>query len=192
MNVRLSGTLLVVIAGTLAITALAEVKSPPRETDTNFDNYKPLAALVATADKVVLYEGLPHQNWEADLLDAELKSKKTVQIHGFPFYAEPMELKAEDAKTLTTLFTTDGSLQKFGGYKRCGGFHPDYCIEWRIGKDVVRCHVCFGCQEAKVYGPQHELYCDVSDAAYKKFQQTLKSYRKQRPASKDRAAKGRG
>jgi hypothetical protein len=152
-----------------------------RETSTNFDNYKPLAAAVAEADKVVLYEGLPHQAFERNLLDEELKTKKTVQHDGFPFYAEALQLKEADAKELTRLFTDASSFQPFTGHKKCGGFHPDYCIEWHVGPEVYRCLVCFGCHEVKVFGPKAGLYCDIRNQAYDKFKEVLQPYRKQRP-----------
>lgn len=160
----------------------------PREVSTDFGNYKPLAAIVAKADKVVVYEGLPHQAWEGDLLEEELKAKETVKLHEFPFYAAPVKLKAGDTQALTKLFTAEDSLVKFGGEKLCGGFHPDYCIEWHIGKDIVRCLVCFGCHEVKVYGPKSSLRCDIKDAAYKKFETILKAYRQQRPMPKTPAS----
>src|SRR5262245_19676184 len=64
--------------------------SESRETDTNFDNHRLLAAGIAKADKVSLYEGLPHQLYESELLRQELKSKETVIFNGFPFYAEAL------------------------------------------------------------------------------------------------------
>ncbi len=157
-----------------------------RETGANFDNYKSLAAGVGKADKVVLYEGLPHQSIEKELLNEELKTKKTVQHHGFPFYSEQMQLKEGDAKKLTDLFTDSDSFRPFRGEKKCGGFHPDYCVEWQAGKEVYRCLVCFGCGEVKVFGPKAELYCDMTHKSCEKFKEVLQSYRKHRPKSKDR------
>lgn len=156
----------------------------PKETDTNFDNHKPIAAGVRKATKVVLHEGLPHQTFEREELARELKAKKTEQLNGFPFYAETLPLKPEDAKKLTDLFCEPKSFVKFQGYKLCGGFHPDYCIEWQDGKDVYRVHVCFGCHEVKCFGPKIELYCDVRGEAYKEFERILKPYRKNRPEKK--------
>src|SRR5262249_23316207 len=50
------------------------------------------------ADKVVVYEGLPHQGYGPELVDKELKSKDTIQIQNYPFYREPLELKPADLK----------------------------------------------------------------------------------------------
>lgn len=166
----------VVVLATL--TGCAEQK----ETDTNFDNLAPLAKGVATADKVVLYEGLPHPVFEKKLLDAETKEKKTFEDHGFRFYAAPLDLKPADAKALTALFTAEGSFTKFGGEKKCGGFHPDYLVEWHAGKDVYRMQVCFGCGEVKVFGPRHELRADIGTDGFTKL---LKPYRVNRPKTAD-------
>lgn len=153
----------------------------PKKPDTNLDNHKDLAAAVAKADKVVLYEGLPHQLFEKELLEKELKEKKTVKFNGFPFYEETLTLKEEDKKKLTTLFGEEKSVKKFSGQKRCGGFHPDYCVEWHVGKDVYRAHMCFGCHEMMVFGPKTDLYCDIADPALKELDALLKAYRKNRP-----------
>jgi hypothetical protein len=42
-------------------------------------------------------------------------------------------------------------------------------------------HLCFGCHEARMYGPGYKLYCDVGGAAYEQFKSILTSYRKNRP-----------
>lgn len=152
------------------------------ETDTNFDNLKPLAAGIGTADKVVLYEGLPHQFNEPELLKHELQTKKTVQHHGFPFYTESLPLKDGDARELTKLFTEGNSFQPWRGEKKCGGFHPDYCLEWHAGGEVYRGLICFGCHEAKFYGPSVELYCDINQDAFDKLKAILLPYRQQRPS----------
>src|SRR5262249_11890068 len=107
---------------TLAALGLLLAFSPgrsddkPKQPDTNFDNLKPLAEGIARADKVILYEGLPHQS-DKLAFDKELKEKKTVEFNGFPFYAETLELKADDAKKLTELATAAGSFSKWHGPK---------------------------------------------------------------------------
>ena len=45
------------------------------EPSTDLKDHEPLAALIAKADKTVLYEGLPHQIWEKDTLEKEKKEK---------------------------------------------------------------------------------------------------------------------
>jgi hypothetical protein len=153
--------------------------------DTSFNNHKQLAAAIANGDKVLLYEGLPHQTSEKELLSEELETKNTVQLNGFPFYAEPLPLKGGDAKKLTKLFTDSKSFEPHSDYKLCAGFHPDYCIEWQVSGKVYRCLICFGCYEVKAFGPKTELYCDIAKEAYDQFKEVLQPYRNQRPKPKE-------
>jgi hypothetical protein len=153
----------------------------PKETDTNFDNHKALAVAIAKADRVILYEGLPHQTFEQQLLQEELKNKKTVKLNDFPFYTETLSLKDADAKSLKALFIEAAAFKQYSGPKRCGGFHPDYALEWHVGKDVYRAQICFGCQEVKIFGPKSEVHCDMRPDTNKQLQATLKPYRKNRP-----------
>jgi hypothetical protein len=139
------------------------------------------AAAARRAESMVLYEGLPHQTWERELLERELRSKRVVRRGDFPFYAEPLPLTAADAIRLTDLFCNPHSFRKWAGPKTCGAFHPDYCLEWRAGKETYQCLLCFGCHEAKVFGPNTALYFDISQAAYKQFTAILRPYRKNRP-----------
>src|SRR5262249_38836674 len=98
---------------------------------------------------------------------------------------ETLTLKEEDAKKLTELFCAADSFEKYRGPKKCGGFHPDYCIEWQDGKDVYQVLVCFGCNEVKCYGPKSDLHCDVKKEAMEQFAKILKTYRKNRPEKKE-------
>jgi hypothetical protein len=155
-----------------------------KQTDTDFDNYAPLAEAIAKADKAVLYEGLPHQSYAHELLKKELQEKKTVEHHGFPFYADPLDLKGDGATKLIATFTDPGSFRKWHGAKACGGFHPDFLVEYHAGEDTYRMLVCLGCHEVKVFGPTAELYCDLTDAGYEAFRTLLRGYVRHRPDSK--------
>jgi hypothetical protein len=175
----MSRVIAVVLGGVLlTVPACAGGK---RKTDTNFDNYPLLVKGIAKADKVVLYEGLPHQSMEHELQQKELQEKKTVEHHGFPFYAEPLDLKPDDAKKLITLFTDPGSFEQWRSTPACGGFHPDFLSEYHAGGDVYRLHVCLGCKEAKLFGPRVELYCAMTSEGYEAFRTLLKAYSKNRP-----------
>jgi hypothetical protein len=161
--------------------ALAACSGDGKKTDANFDNLPPLTEAIARADRVILYEGLPHEGWEKKALDEELKAKKTFEDHGFPFYTEPLDLKPEDARKLTALFTDPASFRGYWGAKKCGGFHPDYLVEWQAESNTYRAHVCLGCSEVKVYGPRRKLYCDIEPNARPAFNSVLTPYRKNRP-----------
>lgn len=150
------------------------------DTDTTFENHTALAAAVKTANQAVLYEGLPSPA-EDDVFQKELSSKQTIELHGYRFYEEPLKLKSRDRRRLTGLFCNSRSFQPYGGEKAGGGFHPDFCVEWRIGDEVYHALVCFGSLQMKAYGPDQELLCDIKDEASKQLRRVLRTYRKQRP-----------
>ena len=101
----------------------------------------------------MLYEGLPNP-WNEITVKQELQEKSTFEDHGFPFYTGQLDLKPEDGKRLTGMFADSASFIQFRGVKACGGFHPDYLVEWHVGDEVYRVHFCFGCHEVKVFGPK--------------------------------------
>ncbi len=175
--------------------------------DTSIDYnkfYPPLAAQIKQAQSVVLYEGLPHQIFEKDSLDRELDTKQTVEIHQYPFYREPLPLTKEDATTLITLFcdgktikpdsayvsmgyrtqNPDGSFTTAG--RACGGFHPDYCIEWHVNGKQFYMQVCFGCCMVKIFGPEGALRCDIDSSDDGPLGKVLRHYHKNRPARSSR------
>ena len=51
-----------------------------------------------------------------------------------------------------------------------------------MGKDRHYALICFGCHEAKVYGPEKAVYVDIKKEGYDSLAKLLKSYRKNRPA----------
>jgi hypothetical protein len=144
-------------------------------------HFGPISAGILGAADVTLFEGLPHQMFERDLLASELKSKKTVQQHGFSFYQRPLPLSAADAAALRRLLTSKDTYETFGGEKFCGGFHPDYSLAWVLGTQTIHVQICFGCDELKLFGTGHELRTDADNAAITKLRAILKKYRAQRP-----------
>ena len=112
------------LAGLVALAGAARADTLP-EASKKFEDLKPLAATIARADRVILHEGLPHPA-EDRAFATERKTKKTIDIGGSLFYAEPLALKEEDVKKLTGLLTEETTFVPFGGVKKCGGFHPDY------------------------------------------------------------------
>ena len=142
---------------------------------------------VRQADRLTFYEGLPHPMYEEETFREELKTKQTVQLSGFPFYREPLAIKDEDVKTLRGLLGDRSTYQSYTGEKKCGGFHPDYAVEWSTEGKVYRCLICFGCSEARFDGPNGEsvLY-DLRLEGHFRDQRMrgldlLKAYRNNRP-----------
>ncbi|HET8670037.1 MAG TPA: hypothetical protein VFM05_05250 [Candidatus Saccharimonadales bacterium] len=161
--------------------------SPPRsptehkQPSTKFRNHRVFAARLQKIDLLHLFEGLPHQMFALQLHEQELRTKKTVSFHGFPFYEETLELKEADAAELTLFFRDSKSFKPYWGPKACGGFHPDYCLEWHVGKEIYQALVCYGCHEVMFYGPDVELYCDIGDKAWGQLWKLLEPYNKNRP-----------
>ena len=157
----------------------AEVRSDLTAKD--LSQFTPIAEGIRRASSLNLYEGLPHQGWEADQLKKELATKKTLRIHGFPFYERPLPIAADEVEPLRRLCAAADSFLSYGGPKLCGGYHPDYCLAWRDGEATYHLLICFGCHEMKLYGPKQELLADIRSDAFKQFETTLKKYRDQRP-----------
>lgn len=155
------------------------------EADTRFAEFKSLFGAIRKADQLVLYEGLPHQLFEEQQLEEEKQKKDTVAMHGFSFYRAPLEVSADDKEKLQGLLGDEGSFHRWPGEKKCGGFHPDYLAEWRVGEATYRFLICFGCPEVKVYGPDKSLRCDIQQEAYEKLKEALNKYRKNRPAREE-------
>lgn len=136
---------------------------------------------IAAAKTVFLYEGLPHPMRESGELSHEKQQKKTRQLHGFDFYIDPITVNATDAKLLFQLCSAQSSYDRYGGVKLCGGYHPDWCLVF----GSVEVLLCLGCDEARVYSPDEEIYADFQAPqprkALKQLGKLLKVYRKNRP-----------
>jgi hypothetical protein len=151
------------------------------EADTRFDENKALFGAIQQANRVTVYEGLPHQFNEKRQLEEERQNKDTVTIHGFSFYREPLEIPDPEQEKLRNLLGNEGSFLQWQGEKKCGGFHPDYCVEYHVGSAAYRFLICFGCHEVKVYGPESSLRCDIRGEAYQELQGLLAKHQKNRP-----------
>lgn len=135
---------------------------------------------IVNAEKLVIYEGLPHQKL-TELVDAERKAKKTLVLDGFYFYADPITPTPKDTWILRELAAKFETYRPYGGPKFCGGYHPDWCLEWGEGKSVQRLFLCFGCREAKFDGGDKPVMADLRKKSYEAFTDTLTMYRKNLP-----------
>jgi hypothetical protein len=154
----------------------------PRQTGTDFAYIKVFTTAVGRRTDMTLREGLPHPKAEKELLADELKTKRTTTLDGQTYYSERLALTQQDADRLGRLLAKAESFAPWRGGKFCGGYHPDYAIEWRVGKDVYRAHVCLGCHEIKFFTTDTELYCDIAEEAYELLAENLTKYRRNRPA----------
>jgi hypothetical protein len=67
---------------------------------------------------------------------------------------------------LLALVKNPNSFSKWGGAKKCGGFHPGYALVWKTDDEVVEVHLCFSCHEIKVFNGQSEVYCEIEKDAH--------------------------
>jgi hypothetical protein len=149
--------------------------------ETDFEENKSLFAAIKKADRFLLYEGLPHQRSELALLESETRAKATVTLQGFQFYQETLEVSPRDQERLKRLVEDENSFRELRGVSLCCEFHPDYLAEWRVDGTAYQFLICFGCGEAKAFGPDHSLRCDIEDKAEFKIREMLKKYHKNRP-----------
>ncbi|WP_435017920.1 hypothetical protein TA3x_005543 [Tundrisphaera sp. TA3] len=144
---------------------------------------------IRRADEIVVYEGLPHHAYEQELFEEERKVRPIVMLSDFPFYREPLAMKAEDVATLRDLIGARGTYAGISSNveKTCGGFHPDFAVEWSVEGKVTRCLICFGCFEARFVDPEgarsfYDLKTErVAGKMRAKLMDLLKAYRKNRP-----------
>jgi hypothetical protein len=173
---------LVVVAVAAAAVALWPRSPKPHRVDSRFDVNNWLFATLHQADRVTLYEGLPRWFGERDLLEEEQRSKPWIDLHRFPFYTPPLGLPAADRARLTVLLGSEASFRQVGDVvKGCGGFHPDFAVEWAVGDRVYHCLICFGCSEVQVFGPGGELHCEIADPD--PLKRLLIPYQKCRPTT---------
>jgi hypothetical protein len=143
-----------------------------------FDGY---AGAVAQAERVVVFEGLPHPRWEQPAVDVAGKAKPTVRLHGELFYDEAQAVPATEMPSLQTLVSR--AMGPFGGEKLCGGFHADYLIRWSKGIDTCDVLLCFGCWEYKIFAPYHATRGDLRAKMRPALAEFVARFRGARPPS---------
>ena len=158
--------------------------TPPPPIETNFDRLPKVLAGIPASGVALLYEGLPSDFWEPQLLEQELARTKTVRLHGYPFYEELLAFQGTDGEQLTALFSARTSFAKYTAGKKGGGFHANYCLEWKSGEETTRAVIALEYGEVRIYGPKSELHCDLSQASAEKLRQLLRPYRKNCPVEK--------
>ncbi|MCW1926239.1 hypothetical protein OKA05_27020 [Luteolibacter arcticus] len=169
------------VAETTAVVGHVPKLEEEAEIQASFKELGPLVGALKEDSKLTLYEGLPHQSFERDLLASERKDKKTITRYSFSFYDQPNPVSEEDAKRLKSLVQDPKSFAQWQGVKRCGGFHPDFALVWKDSDAELEIHVCFGCHEIMAYRNKVEVYCEIEDEALSALKKILGNYQKQRP-----------
>ena len=95
-----------------------------------------------------VYEGLPHQFREAELLEREQQRPDTTMIGGFHFYTPPVTVDGARTSPLKTVLGHGvRSFERDRVPSDCGPFHPDYAVQWTEGARTQQLLVCFTCNE---------------------------------------------
>ena len=128
-----------------------------------------------------LLEGLPHPMNEQQLFARERKRTDIQDRHGHWFYAEALNAPPELLQSVRDIVANAASFARLTGTKFCGGFHPDYALEWQNqGADRITL-LCFGCRESKLFGSGRSNHVDMTEDAAKRLQELLKGVRQFRP-----------
>ena len=122
---------------------------------------------VSESDELTIYAGLPRGDKEQ--LQKIKDDYKTIKIFDFDFYANPVEAKPASIEDLRSDLVDYQLFQPYGGPKFCGGFHPDFCIQWTADGKTYNMQICFTCHEAAFITPDERLPFDLTDAGWKKF-----------------------
>ncbi len=160
----MSRRLLLVVVLLTGCTARSEVavdEERPPAVDTDFNRLSDVLSGIDGAGEVLLYEGLPSEFWEPELRQKALKELETAQLFGYAVYDEAQALNPADADELTRLLTARESFARYSSQKACGGFQPEFGVQWQAGDAATVALISLECGEVKLYGPRGELYCDL-------------------------------
>jgi hypothetical protein len=160
------------IAGLAALPAARAEEKPA----TDVASYKPVAAAAGKAKEVILFEGFPHPVFEPKLFKKEKETRNQFRYQGFLFYQSRPRVRDNDGDALRKVLAEPKNFAAWRGEKKCGGFHPDYMVQWKVGDDVYRVQICFGCSEIKAFGPKGAVRLDMTAEAKKSLEATLKRY----------------
>ena len=141
----------------------------------------PFLESIKKNQSIKLFEGLPHQMFEKDLLKKELSSKSVKKIGNYPFYENHLNMSKEDQVQLLKELKSPKAYLDFSGPKLCGGFHPDYATRFTTNNKHYDILICFGCHEIILTSHNHFSRHDIKESSFKILQQLLSKYVKYRP-----------
>jgi hypothetical protein len=139
---------------------------------------------IQCAERLTLLEGLPHPTFEPTAFSRELASNAVREILGSPFYKGEHSLTAEDEAAIRFAL---GDPETFlpcpdeGRFKRCGGFHADFAIEFRHDAGAGAALMCFGCGEVKTLLQTDRWHHDLLPDANAALSRVLLGHRYKRP-----------
>ena len=142
--------------------------------DASFDNLDRMRESLQGIRELRIYQGLPsviRGDWPACSPDS------IVLIRGFQFHAGPAVLIGKRAtEVVAILGDTSTFVRKGTGISRCGGFHPDFAVEWTVDKQRHRALLCFGCFDMKYAGPEATVLCEISSEPGERLRALLEPF----------------
>src|SRR5215218_7861391 len=93
------------IAGCSQPPSVEVVHEQPKPISKDLGRLPSILDGIAKSREVLLHEGLPSEFWEPELMEREVARKKTIRLHGYPFYDERIVRGQADAGQLTALFS---------------------------------------------------------------------------------------
>jgi hypothetical protein len=169
------------LSGCGAPSAVTIAEESPLATDTNFDRLADILSGIPGAGDMFLYGGLPSEFWEPELRQTALREAETTVLHGYTVYDDARLLPVEDARLLTALLSAKESFARYRAGKSCGGFQPEFCLEWKVGEAATEALISLECGEVKLFGPKGELYCDLVPVALQKLKPLLTRHQNHSP-----------
>jgi hypothetical protein len=170
-------SLLAIVIAALVLPAC--VASRPIGTPVPVASAESIRAGIRSANSLMVYEGLPHQAKEPELLEQELKRRDVTRIADYPFYTPGAP--AKDRAALQRILGNANHFSTYTGPKTCGGFHPDYAITWRDRGSSYHVLICFGCGEVLISDGQQQLPYDIKRPAWAELRALLAEHSSKRP-----------
>ena len=136
---------------------------------------------LAKAKTFTLAEGLPHPSKESDLFTTQAQRKDTQQITGFFFYKPDQKIDPGTTDKLRQIIANSDNLTEWKEHKTCGGFHPDWSLNWRRGWSKDRALICFSCEEIIYISGDYQLRYNLTPTAAKQLKSLLNPFKAKRP-----------
>jgi hypothetical protein len=136
---------------------------------------------LAKAKTFTLAEGLPHPAKETNLFTTQAQRKDTQQITGFFFYKPDQKIDPATTDKLRQIIANSDNLTEWKEHKTCGGFHPDWSLNWRRGWSKDRALICFSCEEIIYISGDYQLRYNLTATATKQLKSLLNPFKAKRP-----------
>ena len=169
----------------IVLTSSSATGQEARQPAEDFEKLRYLREAVRNTKSVTVLEGLPRI---FDGSTPRCDSTEIVAQHGYWFFDERIQVSREEAEALARIVADARSFAPWGGAKACGGFHPDFCLEWPSGTELHHVLLCFGCHEMKYFGPGGSALCDVPPPAYKELKALLEKRRSHKACYSEKPA----